>query len=307
MRDSKGRRQRPPNPKPTLVSLSISSHVCSLGLVLPLQRTDEIHISNPSWMQSPSYEEAWNEPHIWLPRNLGLILRCFLVQMKVAFGGVDSVSQPPRQPDRSNEQTGTSNALAFPVRRRRPVSTPRHFVLPESVLLLRTPLSPLQPNPKPTLVSLSISSHVCSLGLVLPLQRTDEIHISNPSWMQSPSYEEAWNEPHICVCKASKKLRIDSQMFSCADESCFWSCGFCSKSTQKGVTECSCCWSNFTSKGLLCAKRQKMLEDMEKDFEDKLDGRGGSKSSGSLDIRFRVEKVQAPLCDWKTARLEYSL
>ena len=34
--------------------------------------------------------------------------------MKVAFGGVDSVSQPPRQPDRSNEQTGTSNALAFP-------------------------------------------------------------------------------------------------------------------------------------------------------------------------------------------------
>ncbi|CAN7028246.1 unnamed protein product [Brassica oleracea var. botrytis] len=45
------------------------------------------------------------------------------------------------------------------VRRRRPVSTPRHFVLPESVLLLRTPLSPLQPNPKPTLVSVSISSH----------------------------------------------------------------------------------------------------------------------------------------------------
>ena len=34
--------------------------------------------------------------------------------MKVAFGGVDSVSQPPRQPDRRNEQTGTSNALAFP-------------------------------------------------------------------------------------------------------------------------------------------------------------------------------------------------
>ncbi|CAN6922042.1 unnamed protein product [Brassica oleracea] len=34
--------------------------------------------------------------------------------MKVAFGGVDSVSQPPRQPDSSNEQTGTSNALAFP-------------------------------------------------------------------------------------------------------------------------------------------------------------------------------------------------
>ncbi|KAL0836103.1 hypothetical protein Bca101_087992 [Brassica carinata] len=70
--------------------------------------------------------------------------------MKVAFGGVDSVSQPPRQPDHSNEQTGTSNALAFPG----------------------------------------------------------------------------------------------------------------SKSTQKGVTECSRCWSNFTFKGLLSAKRQKMLEDM---------------------------------------------
>ncbi|CAN6815750.1 unnamed protein product [Brassica oleracea] len=160
------------------------------GLVLPLQRTDEIHIPNPSWMQSPSYEEAWNEPHIWFRQN----------KMKVAFGGVDFVSQPPRQPDRSNEQTGTSNALAFPG----------------------------------------------------------------------------------------------------------------SKSTQNGVTECSCCWSNFTSKGLLCAKRQKMLEDMEKDFEggqeaDKFDGGGGSKSSGSLDIRFRLEKVQAPLCDWKTATLEYSL
>ncbi|KAF3529876.1 hypothetical protein DY000_02040084 [Brassica cretica] len=115
--------------------------------------------------------------------------------MKVAFGGVDSVSQPSRQPDRSNEQTGTSNALAFPG----------------------------------------------------------------------------------------------------------------SKSTQKGVTECSCCWSNFTFKGL--------TEDVgrhEKNFEggqeaDKFDGGGGSKSSGSLDIRFRVEKVQAPLCDWKMATLEYSL
>ncbi|CAF2074497.1 unnamed protein product [Brassica napus] len=141
-------------------------------------------------MQSPSYEEAWNEPHIWFRPN----------KMKVAFGGVDSVSQPPRQPDHSNEQTGTSNALAFPG----------------------------------------------------------------------------------------------------------------SKSTQKGVTECSRCWSNFTFKGLLSAKRQKMLEDMEKNFEggqeaDKFDGGGGSKSSGSLDIRFRVEKVQAPLCDWKTATLEYSL
>ena len=40
---------------------------------------------------------------------------------------------------------------------------------------------------------------------------------------------------------------------------------------------------------------------------DKFDGGGGSKSSGSLDIRFRVEKVQAPLCDWKMATLEYSL
>ncbi|KAF2612714.1 hypothetical protein F2Q70_00010957 [Brassica cretica] len=64
------------------------------------------------------------------------------------------------------------------------------------------------------------------------------------------------------LCKASKKLRIDSQMFSCAGEICFWRCGFCelattskpdrsneqtrtsnalalpcSKSTQKGVTE----------------------------------------------------------------------
>ncbi|KAH0858150.1 hypothetical protein HID58_086411 [Brassica napus] len=63
---------------------------------------------------------------------------------------------------------------------------------------------------------------------------------------------------------------------------------------------------------VLCAKRQKMLEDMEKDFEggqeaDKFDGGGGSKSSGSLDIRFRVEKVQSPLCDWKMATLEFSL
>ncbi|CAF1707440.1 unnamed protein product [Brassica napus] len=43
------------------------------GLVLPLQRTDEIHIPNPSWMQSPSYEEAWNEPHIWFRPNKVLI------------------------------------------------------------------------------------------------------------------------------------------------------------------------------------------------------------------------------------------
>ncbi|CAN6983409.1 unnamed protein product [Brassica oleracea var. botrytis] len=74
-----------PNPKPTL-SLYLYG-----GLVLPLQRTDETHIPNPSWMQSPSYEEAWNEPHIWFRPN-----------------------KPPRQPDRSNEQTGTSNALALP-------------------------------------------------------------------------------------------------------------------------------------------------------------------------------------------------
>uniref|UniRef100_A0A0D3ANP3 Uncharacterized protein n=3 Tax=Brassica TaxID=3705 RepID=A0A0D3ANP3_BRAOL len=169
-----------PNPKPTLVSLSISSHVCSLGLVLPLQKTDEIHLA-------------------WAFGSSGRV-RAGSFRMKGGFGGVDYVSQPPRQPGRSNEQTGTSNALAFPG----------------------------------------------------------------------------------------------------------------SKSTQKGVTECSCCWSNFTSKGLLCAKRQKMLEDMQKDFEggqeaDKFDGGGGSKSSGSLDIRFRVEKVQAPLCDWKTVTLEYLL
>ncbi|WZZ32639.1 hypothetical protein YC2023_016040 [Brassica napus] len=238
------------------------------------------------------------------------------------------------------------------LRRRRSVSTPRHFVLPESVLLLRTPLSPLQPNPKPTLVSLSISSHVCYLGLVLPLPRTDEIHIPNPSWMQSPSYEEAWNEPHICVflcvgflvcARLPRNLGLILRCFLVQMKVAFGgtsnalafpgivSAG--SKSTQKGMTECSCCRSNFTSKGLvsinllsfLCAKRQKMLEDMEKDFEgtfflrtvfkskrvgqeaDKFDGGEGSKSSGSLDIRLRVEKVQAPLCDWKTATLEYSL
>ncbi|KAH0902143.1 hypothetical protein HID58_041646, partial [Brassica napus] len=74
------------------------------------------------------------------------------------------------------------------------------------------------------------------VGLVLPLQRTDEIHIPNPSWMQSPSYEEAWKEPHI--------------------------------------------WFRPNK---LCAKRHKMLEDMEKDFEggqeaDKFDGGGGSKA-----------------------------
>lgn len=37
-----------------------------------------------------------------------------LVQMKVAFGGVEPVSQPSRQPDRSNEQTGPSTALTLP-------------------------------------------------------------------------------------------------------------------------------------------------------------------------------------------------
>ncbi|KAF3529097.1 hypothetical protein DY000_02038153 [Brassica cretica] len=151
-----------------------------------------------------------------------LLLRCFLVQMKVAFGGVDSVSQPPRQPDRSNEQTGTSNALAFPV----------------------------------------------AFGGV-------------DSVSQPPRQPDRSNEQ----TGTSNALAFPG-----------------SKSTQKGVTKCSCGWSNFTSKGLLCAKRQKMLEDIEKDFEggqeaDKFDGGGGSKSSGSLDIRFRVEKVQAPLCD----------
>ncbi|CAG7883648.1 unnamed protein product [Brassica rapa] len=35
-------------------------------------------------------------------------------KMKVAFGGVEPVSQPPRQPDRGNEHTGTSSALALP-------------------------------------------------------------------------------------------------------------------------------------------------------------------------------------------------
>ena len=43
-----------------------------------------------------------------------LILEVFFVQMKVAFGGVEPVvSQPPRQPDRINEQPGPSNALAL--------------------------------------------------------------------------------------------------------------------------------------------------------------------------------------------------
>ena len=40
-----------------------------------------------------------------------LILRRFLAQMNVAFGGVEHVSQqPPRQPD----QTGIFSALALP-------------------------------------------------------------------------------------------------------------------------------------------------------------------------------------------------
>jgi pleiotropic regulator 1 len=35
-------------------------------------------------------------------------------KMKVAFGGVEPVvSQPPRQPDRINEQPGPSNALSL--------------------------------------------------------------------------------------------------------------------------------------------------------------------------------------------------
>ncbi|CDY51609.1 BnaC02g45830D [Brassica napus] len=78
-----------PNPKPTLVSLSISSHVCYLGLVLPLPRTDEIHIPNPSWMQSPSYEEAWNEPHIWFRPNKVLIFFRTLIQSLVIYNPTD--------------------------------------------------------------------------------------------------------------------------------------------------------------------------------------------------------------------------
>ncbi|KAF3486055.1 hypothetical protein F2Q69_00056829 [Brassica cretica] len=51
-----------------------------------------------------------------LQSNLNPILASLSISshMKVAFGGVDPVSQPPCQPDRSNEQTGTSNALALP-------------------------------------------------------------------------------------------------------------------------------------------------------------------------------------------------
>nr|VDD49488.1 unnamed protein product [Brassica oleracea] len=124
-----------------------------------------------------------------------------------------------------------------------------------------------KPNPKPTLVSFSISSHVCSLGLVLPLQRTDEIHIPNPSWMQSPSYEEAWNEPHIWFRPNKMKVAFG------------------------GVDSVS----------------QPPRQPDRGQEADKFDGGGGSKSSGSLDIRFRMEKVQAPLCDWKTATLEYLL
>ncbi|KAG2276593.1 hypothetical protein Bca4012_043180 [Brassica carinata] len=144
------------------------------------------------------------------------------------------------------------------------------------------PLSPLQPNPKPTLVSLSISSH-----MKVAFGGVDSVG-------QPPRQPDRSNKQ----TGTSNALAFPGSAGS--------------KSTQKGVTKCSCCWSNFTSKGLLCAKRQKMLEDMEKDFEggqeaDKFDGGGGSKSSGSLGIRFRVEKVQSPLCDWKMATLEFSL
>ncbi|XP_022561864.1 uncharacterized protein BNAC07G33960D isoform X2 [Brassica napus] len=99
--------------------------------VLPLQRPDEIHIPNPSWMQSPSPRATKfvSVPKFLLsnPQFFELIIEILLYfffycsmkihlsdKMKVAFGGVDPVSQPPCQPDRSNEQTGTSNALALP-------------------------------------------------------------------------------------------------------------------------------------------------------------------------------------------------
>lgn len=50
---------------------------------------------------------------LYLLCSIILILEVFFVQMKVAFGGLEPVSQPPRQPDRSNEQPGPSNALAL--------------------------------------------------------------------------------------------------------------------------------------------------------------------------------------------------
>ncbi|KAJ4881144.1 5'-AMP-activated protein kinase beta-2 subunit protein [Raphanus sativus] len=48
---------------------------------------------------------------------------------------------------------------------------------------------------------------------VLPLQRPDEIHIPNPSWMQSPSYEEACNEQGIPTmitwCHGGKEIAVE--------------------------------------------------------------------------------------------------
>ncbi|CAN7132205.1 hypothetical protein BRARA_H00854 [Brassica rapa] len=48
---------------------------------------------------------------------------------------------------------------------------------------------------------------------VLPLQRPDEIHIPNPSWMQAPSYEEACNEQGIPTmitwCHGGKEIAVE--------------------------------------------------------------------------------------------------
>lgn len=55
----------------------------------------------------------------WSTRDLALscvhilVCRWFLLMMKVDFGGVEHVSQSPRQSNRSNEYTWTSNALAL--------------------------------------------------------------------------------------------------------------------------------------------------------------------------------------------------
>ncbi|CAN6900254.1 unnamed protein product [Brassica oleracea] len=48
---------------------------------------------------------------------------------------------------------------------------------------------------------------------VRPLQRPDEIHIPNPSWMQAPSYEEACNEQGIPTmitwCHGGKEIAVE--------------------------------------------------------------------------------------------------